>query len=156
MDMNFAELEKLLTVTEAAALYGVHPRVVRKAAKADPPTIPGRVKVLGKIGFNPELLKKPGEEGCWVPPEPGDRVVGVAREDGRKRYRIFLSDEEYAELSPKYDMLDPRIAAAARRKARKDAKAAAAGQAAVAGEPAGEPSVTVAEDPFADFDVAEE
>lgn len=116
MEMSIADLKALLTVAQVADMFEVASRVVRKAAKAG--TIPGAVEVLGKVGFDPDLVAN------WTPPEPGTRVVGAKREDGRWRYRIYLSPEEAAKLLAEgYDVSDPRVAAKARRKAKAAAKA---------------------------------
>lgn len=134
--MDMEKLGSLLTVQQVAEMYEVPVRVVRKAAKNG--TIPGSLKVLGKQGFDPDLVTE------WTPPEAGTRVVGTRREDGRQRYRIYLSPEEAAKLVAEgYELSDPREAAKARRAARKVAKAE--GKAASQVEP------ETTEDPFADF-----
>lgn len=132
--MNKAE--SLLTIQQVADMFDVPARVVRKEAKKG--HIPGTVQVLGKYGFDPEKVTD------WTPPEAGERVVGARREDGRQRYRIYLSPEEFETLKAGgYELNDPRVAAKARRAARKG-KAAPQGE-----EKPGEP--VAGEDPFADF-----
>lgn len=138
--MNLGDVEKLLSVNDVAALFEIEPRVVRRCARKG--LIPGQYKILGKLGFDPDKLAD------WTPPEVG--VFGARtpkRDDGRQRYHIFLTAEEEAKLSPHYELVDPRVAAKARRAARKAAKAEA-GEGQKAGAP---PSVAEAEDPFADF-----
>lgn len=136
--MEYAELEQLLTITEVAELFGTEPRIVRREARKD--TIPGTIKVLGKFGFDPDKVKD------WVPPEPGTRTVGAKREDGRRRYRVYLSEEEATKLKAEgYELVDPREAAKQRRVARKAAKAAKV-------EGTSETAAETGEgDPFADF-----
>lgn len=135
--MTKEEMQALLTVKEVAEMHDVPARVVRKAAKAG--TIPGHIEVLGKSGFDPNLV------GDWIAPEPGTRVVGAARADGRQRYRIYLNPEEAAKLLAEgFEVTDPRVAAKARRAARKAAKAAG-------GDEAPEAPAEGGEDLFADF-----
>jgi len=138
--MDITKLESLLTVAQVAELFDVPTRVVRKAAKNG--TLPGTIKVLGKHGFDPELVES------WEPPEPGTfGVRASAREDGRRRYRIYLTAEEAATLlSQGFEVTDPREAARARRAAKKagEASSGAAGATEVASEE---------KDPFADFGV---
>ena len=118
MDISIAKLQSLLTVKEVAEMFDVPARVVRKAAKASPPTIPGMIEALGKYGFDPDLV------ASWTPPEPGVRVVGARRDDGRQRYRVYLNPDELAKLlSDGYEVTDPREASKARRAARAAAKA---------------------------------
>ena len=115
MEMTIAQLKALLTVKQVAEMFDVPDRTVRKAAKAG--TIPGHVEVLGKDGFDPDLVSS------WAPPEPGTRVVAAKRPDGRQRYRIYLSAEEAAKLLAEgYEVTDPRVASKARRAARAAAK----------------------------------
>lgn len=136
MDISTAQLEALLTVTQVAELHDVPARVVRKAAKAG--EIPGQLEVLGKFGFDPDLVTS------WTPPEPGTRVVGVKREDGRQRYRIYLTEEEAARLLAEgYEVTDPRVASKARRAARALAKAQTGAET--------DQSTTADDDIFADF-----
>ena len=136
MDMTVEKLQSLLTVTQVAEMHDVLARVVRKAAKAD--EVPGQMSVLGKYGFDPELV------ATWVPPEPGTRAVGVRRADGRQRYRIYLTEEEAAKLLAEgYQVTDPRVAAKARRAAKAAVKA---------GEVTDQ-SPTDSDDPFKDFGV---
>lgn len=131
-EITVKKLQSLLTVSEVAAMFDVPARVVRKAAKASPPTIPGMIKALGKYGFDPDLV------AAWEVPAAGERVVGARREDGRQRYRIYLTPEEAAKLLTEgYEVTDPRKAAAERRAAKKTT--------------AGEVESPLEEDPFADF-----
>ena len=136
--IDFTQLEKLITVKDVAELFEVEPRIVRRESRKG--AIPGQIKVLGKMGFDPDVVTS------WVPPEGGERIS--KREDGRRRYRIFLSEEEYALLSATYEVVDPRVAAKARRAERK-AKAAAGGAATAA-------EVTDEEDPFGGFEGEDE
>lgn len=136
--MNYAELEKLLTVAQVAEMHDVPSRIVRREAKNG--TIPGAHFVLKKWGFDPELVKD------WKAPEPG--IFGARaskRDDGRTRYQIYLTKEESVTLlSQGFEITDPRVAAKERRAARKAAKAA--------GEAGEAVEVTVDDgDPFADF-----
>jgi len=131
------KLQALLTVTEVADMHEVPARVVRKAAKNG--TIPGVIHALGKYGFDPDLVTE------WVPPEPGTRTVGAKREDGRRRYRVYLTSDEAAKLLAEgYEVSDPREAAKARR----------AAKAAKTTEPeGGEVAADSEDDPFKDFGV---
>ena len=137
MDITKEQLQSLLTVTQVAEMHDVPARVVRKAAKAG--TIPGQLEVLGKFGFDPELVTS------WTPPEAGTRTVGVRREDGRQRYRLMATSDEAARLLAEgYEITDPRAAAKVRRAARAAAKA---------GDPAASQESVGEEDIFADFGV---
>jgi len=131
--IDFSKLEKLITVQDVAEMFEVRPGIVRREARKG--NVPGAIKVLGKTGFDPDLVQ------TWTPPEGGERVS--KREDGRRRYRIFLSEEELATLSPTYEIVDPRVAAKARRAAKK-AKAEAGGEVPAA--------AADAPDPFEDFE----
>ena len=137
---DMATLSRLIGVKAVAEMKDVPTRVVRKEAKAG--NIDGAIQVLGKWGFDPEKI------GTWNPPEAGTRVATTTREDGRRSHRIFLTDEERTNLSAQgFEIIDPRIAAKARRDARKAAKAAKA-----AAGPAAEADIaTEAADPFATF-----
>lgn len=133
-EIDFAALEELITVTDVAEMFEVPNRIVRREAKAG--NIPGALQVLGKYGFDSERVTE------WTPPEAGTRVV-TTREDGRQRYRIYLTVEEAVTLKTQgFEVTDPREAAKARRAARKAAKAT--------GAPAAEAAVEEG-DPFADF-----
>lgn len=133
--MSVEQLQSLLTVKQVAEMHEVPARVVRKAVKDG--TIPGHVEVLGKSGFEPDKVTS------WVAPEPGTRVVGAKRADGRQRYRIYLTKEEAAKLlSEGYELSDPREAAKARKAARK-----------ATGDAAPEAESEDADDLFAGFDV---
>jgi hypothetical protein len=135
--MSKEELQALLTVKEVAEMHDVPARVVRKAVKNG--TIPGAVEVLGRTGFDPDLVAN------WTPPEPGTRVVGARREDGRRRYRIYLTPDEAAKLLVEgYEVSDPREAAKARRAAKKEGQGAEA--------QGGEEAPAENEDLFADFE----
>jgi len=132
--MDLSNLSELLSVQQVAEMFDVPARVVRKAAKNG--TIPGAVSVLGKTGFDPNSVTE------WEPPEAGTRTVGASREDGRQRYRIYLTPAEASKLGAEgYELSDPREAAKARRAAKKADKGEA---------PAVEETGTV-EDPFAAF-----
>lgn len=140
MEISIEKLQSLLTVKQVAEMFDVPARVVRKAAKSD--TIPGLIEALGKYGFDPDLVSS------WTPPEPGTRVVGARREDGRQRYRIYLSEEEAAKLLAEgYEVSDPRVAAKARRAAKKAAGVDAAEA------PKASPDAEDEDDPFGDFGV---
>ena len=115
--MDMSQLDSLLSVQQVADMFEVPARIVRKGAKNG--TIPGTYKILGKYGFDPEQVTS------WEPPEAGTRVVGAKREDGRQRYRIYLTPEELAKLQTEgYELADPREAAKARRAAKRAAKKA--------------------------------
>lgn len=137
---NMAALERLITVGQLAEMKEVPARIVRREARDD--NIPGAIQVLGKWGFDPD------KASAWSPPEAGTRVA-VTREDGRRSHRIFLTDEERTNLASQgFEIIDPRVAAKARRAARKAKKAAAAAAAA----PASVSVDTAAADPFAGFE----
>lgn len=139
MNIDFEQLEKLLTVGQVAEMMDVEPRIVRREARKD--KIPGCTKILGKYGFDPELVED------WEPPEPGTRRGRSTREDGRKRYKIYLSDDELAALKEQgFEIVNPRIAARERRARRKAKAETASPSTGEAEAPAAEPS-----DPFADF-----
>jgi len=137
--MDYGKLEELLTVSQVAEMHDVPARIVRKAARRG--TIPGQIKVLGKYGFDPELSQ------TWTPPEPGEFGTRKAkREDGRQRYRIYLTVEEATTLQGQgFEVTDPRDEAKVRRAARKAA--------AVKGETQAQAQAQTQEgdDPFADF-----
>lgn len=134
-----AELSALLSVKQVAELKDVPARIVRKEARKG--KIPGQVQVLGKYyGFDPELVES------WTPPEAGTFGPRTKREDGRSWYRIALSPEEFATLDASYEIVDPRVAAKARRAARKAARAEA-GEGTDVAQEEGESEG----DPFADF-----
>ena len=136
MNISIEKLQTLLTVKEVAEMFDVPARVVRKAAKDD--TIPGKIEALGKYGFDPDLIVN------WTPPEPGTRVVGARREDGRQRYRIYATPDEKAKLLAEgYEISDPREAAKARRAQRKAAGSET--------EPEVEEAASSGDDLFADF-----
>lgn len=139
--MDVQKLEALLSVQQVADMFEVPARVVRKSAKNG--TLPGTVKVLGKFGFDPEVVTG------WEPPEAGEFGAPHAkREDGRQRYRIYLTPEEAAKLLAEgYEVSDPREAAKARRAARRAQKAAAGTEVSEAGAEKAEDE----DDPFADF-----
>lgn len=140
--MDFDQLEALLTVGQVADMHDVPARVVRKAAKNK--TIPGAVQVLGKWGFDADQVAN------WTPPEPGTRVSKAAREDGRRRFTIYLTTEEAGKLVAEgYEMKDPREVARARRAARK-AKQEEAESTAPA-DPAEATEASAKDDPFSDF-----
>jgi len=142
--MDLSQLEQLLTVNDVAEMFDVEPRIVRREARKN--NIPGAIDVLGRHGFDPDKVKE------WEPPEPGTRRVGARREDGRQRYRIYLSPQEYEDLKAKgFELVDPREAAKARRAARKAKKAAAAEAKADDGGQAAQVEQDE-EDPFADFE----
>lgn len=134
-----AEMSALLSVKQVADLFEVPARIVRKEARKG--KIPGQVQVLGKYyGFDPELVTN------WTPPVAGTFGPRTKRDDGRSWYRIALSPEEFTTLDATYEIVDPRVAAKARRVARKAAKAEAGEGADVAQEATAEEG-----DPFADF-----
>ena len=134
-ELNLEKLETFLSTTEVAEMFDVSPGVVRREAKKD--AIPGAVNILGRLGFDPELVQG------WEPPE--GRTGGIKREDGRVRWKILLNDDEKAKLVAEgYEIEDPRAAGKARRAARKAAEKQGGEQ-------------TVAEeandgDPFSDFE----
>ena len=139
-ELDFTQLARLITVKDVAELFEVEDRIVRREVRRDPCPIPGAVKILGKWGFDPDLVTG------WTPPEGGAGRASK-REDGRSQYRIFLTTEELATLST-YEIVDPRVAAKARRAARK-AKAAAAE--AGGDESAGAAASGDEPNPFGDF-----
>lgn len=137
--IDYSELEKLVTVKDVAEMFEIPDRIVRREVRKEPCPIPGAHKILGKWGFDPDLI------GDWTPPDVGEGAAVTRREDGRRRYRIFLSESEHAILVGDYEIIDPRVAAKARRAAKK-AKAA--------GEPPAEGAAEAAteKDPFEDFE----
>lgn len=152
MNFDMEALSKLLTVKEVASMFEVRQGIVRKAARDG--TIPGAISVLGKTGFDPEAVLE------WTPPEPGTRRVGASREDGKRRFRIYLSDTEPNNelaklLAEGYEITDPRVASRERRAARKAAKANEAGLSPedVSAGVAEALEVAASEDPFAEFGV---
>ena len=143
MEITIEKLESLLTVKQVAERFGVRPGVVRKAVKKG--TIPGAIKVFKtKDGFDPDLVAD------WVPPEPGEYGVrSPKREDGRRKYHAFLLPAEVEKLEAEgYEVVDPRVAAKARRAAK---KAAEAGEASEAGEVNAAPASDSDANPFSDF-----
>jgi len=130
------QLQALLTVKQVAEMFDVPARIVRKAAKNK--TIPGAIEVLGKVGFDPDVVTN------WTPPELGTRTVGARREDGRQRYSVYLTPDEAAKLlSEGYEISDPREAAKARRAKKAAAKAE--------GSEASQEVEASDDDPFAGF-----
>lgn len=135
-----AELKDLLSVKQVAELFGVEPRVVRKEARKN--AIPGQVLVFNKYyGFDPDAVTS------WKPPEAGTFGPRRGRDDGRSWYRIALSPEEFAALNATYEIVDPRVAAKARRAAKKAAKTEG-GEGTDVAQDVAEASEG---DPFADF-----
>jgi len=132
--IDLSQLAKLITVQDVAEMFDVEPRIVRRAARKN--EIPGTVKVLGKIGFDPDKVAD------WVPLEAGERRGRVTREDGRRRYRIYLSEDEFKALKDEHEIVDPRIASRARRDAKK---------AGVAGGSDNADSEDEGENPFEEF-----
>jgi len=119
--MDLSQVEQLLTTKQVAEMFEVETRIVRRAARKG--TIPGVVRILGRTGFVPELVKD------WEAPEPGTfGARGPSRDDGRQRYVIFLSQEEYTKLAAEHELVDPRERSKARRAARKAKEAAEATQ----------------------------
>ena len=112
--LNQEEMAQLITIAQFAKLVGVSSSTVRKAGKKG--EIPGCYHVMGTIGFNPEEAKG------WSPPEGGS--VRITRNDGRLLYNIALLPEELATLTGTYEIIDPRVEAAAKREARRVARAA--------------------------------
>ena len=112
--LNQEEMAQLITIAQFAKLVGCSSGVVRKAGKKG--EIPGCYHVMGTIGFNPEEAKG------WTP--PSGSAPRITRTDGRLLYNIALLPEELATLTGTYEIIDPRVEAAAKRQARKDARAA--------------------------------
>jgi len=111
-DFSLERLARLLSASQLAEQKNVRVNVVRKAAREG--TIPGAVEILGRIGFDPDLV------AGWTPPEGSQRQV---REDGRRKYWVWCTDAEFAEVVELgYEGEDPRLAAKARRAARKAKK----------------------------------
>ena len=137
MALDMAKLQSLLSVSQVAEKFDVHARIVRKESKAG--RVPGAYEILGKYGFDPIEVES------WEPPEVGTRTV-ARREDGRRFYRVALTDEELVTLRatlPADAVKDPRVT----RAARKAAKAANEG----GDEKAEEASTPEGESPFGDF-----
>jgi len=112
--LNQEEMAQLITIAQFAKLVGCSSGVVRKEGKKG--NIPGCYHVMGTIGFNPEEAK------AWTP--PSGSAPRVTRDDGRLLYNIALLPEELATLTGTYEIIDPRVEAAAKREARKVARAA--------------------------------
>ena len=107
-------LDRLLTVAELATLKNTTAGVVRREAKKG--NIPGLYMPWKKMGFDSEAVAD------WTPPTGSARIL---REDGRRKFTAWLNDEEVTTLSELgIEVVDPRIAAKARRDARKAAAAA--------------------------------
>jgi len=133
-EYSMEELAKLLTYRQVAELKNCPVSVVRRAARKN--EIPGEVEVLGRTGFDPDLVM------AWTPKEGTPRTV---REDGRRKYWVWANEAEVSEMTELgYEVVDPRVAARARREARKAKKAAS-------GSDAETKAVSEPEDPFADF-----
>ncbi len=128
-------LDRLLTVSELAALKNTTPGVVRREAKKN--NIPGMHRPWKTLGFDSEMVAD------WVAPAGSARIV---RPDGRRKYTAWLNEEEVVTLGELgIEVVDPRIAAKTRRDARKAAKAEAEGTATAEAPSEG------AEDLFKDF-----
>jgi len=113
--LNQEEMAQLLTIAQFAKLVGASSSTVRKEGKKG--NIPGCYHVMGTIGFNPEEAKS------WTP--PSGSTVRISREDGRLLYSIaLLPNTEFVTLTEAgYEIIDPRVAAAAKRELRKAARA---------------------------------
>lgn len=91
--MEVRELEELsrfsASVAEAAELFGVSKERMRKLVKRGELPEGTYVSFLGRIGIDLGALQSSG----WEPPAPahgGPRQ----RPDGRKLYKVYLTDEE--------------------------------------------------------------
>lgn len=116
-EYSLEDLEKLLGVSEVAEMFDVRPGTVRRAARKG--EIPGAVEILGRHGFDPELVVQ------WEPQEGSGRKA-PRRDDGRQRYTIYLTVDEATDLGEKgYELIDPRERSRKRRQERKAKKAAA-------------------------------
>ncbi|MFA5526299.1 MAG: helix-turn-helix domain-containing protein [Acholeplasmataceae bacterium] len=145
MEITLEKLNSLLSTTEVAEMFDVSPGVVRRAARKG--EVPGKIEVLGRVAFDPELVKD------WEPPER--RSAGRAtRDDGRLRWKIWLTKEEAESLSEEgYEIENPREAARKRRAARK-AKAAGTGvEESQVEDTDDDDDDDDDDDPFADFNV---
>lgn len=130
-------LATLLTASQVAELKECTPATVRREHKKG--NIPGAIEALGRVGFDPDAIDS------WTPPEGGTRVA-VARDDGRRKYWIWLNDSEAAAVKTQgYELEDPREVRKARRAARKASGGSKPEAVETAEEPAGE-------DLFANFD----
>jgi len=110
------QLERLLTVTEAAEIKNVPVSAFRKAIRNG--TLPegAVVKFMKHTGIDIELLKD------WEPEAGTERAT---REDGRKKFTAMLNDEEVEQLQALgIEIIDTRAAAKKRRDARKAIAAA--------------------------------
>lgn len=116
MELSQEKLEKLLTTTQVAEMFDTEPRIVRREAKKG--NIPGFYEVMGQYGFDPDALESEG----WEPPETSSRGSST-RDDGRLRWKIWLTKEEEEALEAEgYEIENPRAKARARRAARKAAE----------------------------------
>ena len=114
--LNQEEMAQLITIAQFAKLVGCSSGVVRKEGKKG--NIPGCYHVMGTIGFNPTEAKG------WS--APSGSAPRVSRSDGRLLYNVALLAAELTTLTEAgYEIIDPRVAAAAKREARKAARAAA-------------------------------
>lgn len=112
------DLSQLVGLKEAAELVGCEVKTIRRAAKKG--KVPGAIKVLGRWGFVPEEL-----DG-WEVPEVRSSPRGPSREDGRVRYKIYLTGEEAAKLGEAgFQLVNLAELARARRVERQAAKKAA-------------------------------
>ena len=136
VELSQEQLDRLLTVKQFAELKNTTPGVIRREAKKD--SIPGMYRPWKTLGFDPL------ESADWEAPSGSARIV---REDGRQKYMAWLNDEEKVTLGELgIEVIDQRIAAKARRDARKAAAVGAPTVVAVAGE-----APEAADDLFADF-----
>jgi len=152
------DLSKLISLKQAAEIVGCNTGKLRREAKAG--RVPGAMLVLGHWGFDSEAL------AGYEAPEKGSFGGGSKRADGRLAFKIYLTDEEAAALQEGgFEIVDPRVARAARKaKAAEAAKAAAAAEevepstevappmptAVIPGPPV-PPAAAASDDPFAAF-----
>lgn len=90
--IDFEALSQLLTANQAVKhlqALGIEISQDRLRGLARAGKVPGAGKVVGKIAFVKDALTD------WTPPE----AVGISRrEDGRRPYKLYLLDEEKAEI----------------------------------------------------------
>jgi len=136
VELSQEQLDRLLTVKQFAELKNTTAGVIRREAKKE--NIPGMYRPWKTMGFDPI------ESAGWVAPDGAQKIV---REDGRRKFTAWLNEEEVMTLTELgIEVEDPRVAAKARRDARKAAASSAPTVVAVTGETSG-----AAEDLFSEF-----
>lgn len=103
------EINGLMSLADLADALGCSKGQIRRATKKG--LVPGHVRVLDTDRYSEDAL-------TWEPPE--GRGAVVRREDGRKRYHVYCTEEELAALTAQgLEVVDPAQRRKARRAARK-------------------------------------